>query len=210
MRRGHRHLLRGPHAPAHRSSATGQRRRPAAARPRPPDSWLWKGRRVYLVDTTVSMPDTRADQAAFPQLRARSQAWGSHRPPGDPDRALDGPGPEFVMAATRGKRRERRALFPEEARRPEGGGRGRRRPLFRLVFHVAELSRRGVDGAFRMHQKRKCDFRRRRTWGGRPRRNGPACAARLDERGGIRVYPGVMRIRELSIRVPCWAIVRAT
>ena len=46
-----------------------------------PDSWLWKGRRVYLVDgTTVSMPDTTANQAAFPQPRRRSEAWGSRSP----------------------------------------------------------------------------------------------------------------------------------
>jgi hypothetical protein len=31
--------------------------------------WLWKGRRVYLFDgTTVSMPDTAANQEAFPQV----------------------------------------------------------------------------------------------------------------------------------------------
>src|SRR5262249_29369360 len=30
--------------------------------------WLWKGRRVYLFDgTTVTMPDTRENQAAYPQ-----------------------------------------------------------------------------------------------------------------------------------------------
>jgi hypothetical protein len=31
--------------------------------------WLWKGRRVYLFDgTTVTMPDTPANQAAYPQV----------------------------------------------------------------------------------------------------------------------------------------------
>lgn len=31
--------------------------------------WLWKGRRVYIYDgSTVSMPDTPANQAAYPQL----------------------------------------------------------------------------------------------------------------------------------------------
>ena len=31
--------------------------------------WLWKGRRVYLYDgTTVTMPDTAANQAAYPQV----------------------------------------------------------------------------------------------------------------------------------------------
>ena len=32
-------------------------------------AWLWKGRRVYLFDgTTVTMPDTPANQAAYPQV----------------------------------------------------------------------------------------------------------------------------------------------
>jgi hypothetical protein len=31
--------------------------------------WLWKGRRVYMFDgTTVTMPDTRANQQAYPQV----------------------------------------------------------------------------------------------------------------------------------------------
>src|SRR5262249_9156217 len=31
--------------------------------------WLWKGRRVYLFDgTTVTMPDTPANQEAYPQV----------------------------------------------------------------------------------------------------------------------------------------------
>ena len=42
------------------------------------DAWLWKGRRVVLVDgTTASMPDTPENQQAFPQSRRRASAWGS-------------------------------------------------------------------------------------------------------------------------------------
>ena len=36
---------------------------------------------------------------------------------------------------------------------------------FGSYFMLAELSRRGIDGAFRMHQRRKCDFRRGRILG---------------------------------------------
>src|SRR4051794_18870904 len=43
-----------------------------------PESWLWRGRRVYLVDgTTVAMPDTPANQAAFPQPRTQGRGLGS-------------------------------------------------------------------------------------------------------------------------------------
>src|SRR5207302_10446188 len=42
-----------------------------------PEARLWKGRRVYLVDgTTVSMPDTPANQAAFPQSRTQKRGLG--------------------------------------------------------------------------------------------------------------------------------------
>ena len=37
-----------------------------------PEAWLWKGRRVTIVDgSTVSMPDTEANQEAYPQPRSQ-------------------------------------------------------------------------------------------------------------------------------------------
>jgi hypothetical protein len=39
--------------------------------------WLWKGRRVYLFDgTTATMPDTRANQAAYPQVYNQGPGLG--------------------------------------------------------------------------------------------------------------------------------------
>jgi hypothetical protein len=39
--------------------------------------WLWKGRRVYLFDgTTVTMPDTRENQAAYPQVYNQGPGLG--------------------------------------------------------------------------------------------------------------------------------------
>src|SRR5215204_3416642 len=39
--------------------------------------WLWRGRRVYLFDgTTVSMPDTAANQAAYPQVYNQGPGLG--------------------------------------------------------------------------------------------------------------------------------------
>ena len=41
-----------------------------------PQEWLWHGRHVHLVDgTTVSMPDTEANQAEYPQ-----NGWTARRP----------------------------------------------------------------------------------------------------------------------------------
>src|SRR5262249_38478013 len=40
-------------------------------------SWLWKGRRVYRFDgTTVTLPDTRANQAAYPQVYNQKPGLG--------------------------------------------------------------------------------------------------------------------------------------
>lgn len=41
------------------------------------EDWLWKGRRVYMFDgTTVMMPDTKANQAAYPQLYNQKPGLG--------------------------------------------------------------------------------------------------------------------------------------
>jgi hypothetical protein len=40
-------------------------------------NWLWKGRHVYMFDgTTVSMPDTRKNQAAYPQVYNQKPGLG--------------------------------------------------------------------------------------------------------------------------------------
>jgi hypothetical protein len=40
-------------------------------------AWLWKGRRVYMFDgTTVMMPDTPTNQAAYPQLYNQKRGVG--------------------------------------------------------------------------------------------------------------------------------------
>lgn len=42
-----------------------------------PDAWRWHGRRVRIVDgTTVTMPDTPENQAAFPQQRGQQPGLG--------------------------------------------------------------------------------------------------------------------------------------
>lgn len=44
---------------------------------RVPDDWRWRGRRVRLIDgTSVSMPDTAANQLAFPQQGAQKPGLG--------------------------------------------------------------------------------------------------------------------------------------
>jgi hypothetical protein len=75
--------------------------------------------------------------------------------------------------------------------------------VFASYFGIAGLSRRGVDGLFRMHQSRKFDFRRGRrlgiedhvvTW------TKPARPEWMDEETYDQV-PDEMRVRELRITV---------
>ncbi|CAH1204449.1 hypothetical protein NTGBS_530007 [Candidatus Nitrotoga sp. BS] len=41
------------------------------------DTWLWRGRLVRLVDgTTVTLPDTQANQTAYPQKRGQKPGLG--------------------------------------------------------------------------------------------------------------------------------------
>ena len=73
-----RRLLPGPPAPARVVlRRRGLLRRPRAWTPRPSRRWLWKGRRVYLFDgTTVTMPDTPENQAAYPQVYNQKPGLG--------------------------------------------------------------------------------------------------------------------------------------
>lgn len=42
-----------------------------------PNEWLWQGRRVRIIDgTTVTLPDTTANQASFPQQRVQQPGLG--------------------------------------------------------------------------------------------------------------------------------------
>jgi hypothetical protein len=42
-----------------------------------PDQWRWQGKRVYLIDgTTITLPDTAANQAAFPQQGGQKPGLG--------------------------------------------------------------------------------------------------------------------------------------
>lgn len=42
-----------------------------------PDEWRWRGRRVRIIDgTTVTLPDTAANQAVFPQQRGQQAGLG--------------------------------------------------------------------------------------------------------------------------------------
>jgi hypothetical protein len=132
-----------------------------------PTAWQWKGRRVKLVDgTTVSMPDTPANQAAYPQHTAQKAGIGF------PIARLVvvfclavGTVLESAIGRYQGKQTGENVLFRTlwDSFAPGDVALGDR--YFCSYFDIAGLLERGVDVVFRMHQARKVDFRRGRRLG---------------------------------------------
>jgi hypothetical protein len=127
-----------------------------------PDDWLWKGRRVSLVDgTTASMPDTPENQRAFPQ--SKSQGVGLGFPLVRMVAIISlatGVVQDLALGPYQGKETGETALFRALWDRLGAGDVVLGDRYFASFFGIAGLAQRGVDGLFRMHQRRKFDFRR--------------------------------------------------
>jgi hypothetical protein len=167
--------------------------------------WLWKKRTVVLVDgTTVSMPDTAEDQVEFPQ--SRSQGVGLGFPVARVLAIISlatGVVRDLAMGPYKGKETGEPALFRTLLDGLEAGEVVLGDRYFASYFMLAELIGRGVDGLFRMHQRRKFDFRRGRVLGAEDHVvvwKKPARPAWMDEETYARV-PDELRIRELRFRV---------
>lgn len=166
--------------------------------------WRWHGRRVKLVDgTTVTMPDTEANQEEYPQQSAQQPGLGfpiarlvvvfclacgaaldaavgryQGKKSGENAllRALDSFGPEDLMLADR---------------------------YFGGYFDLAYWGERRVDVVTLLHQRRRCDLRRGRrlgrgdhvvTWAKPPR---PPWMDAATYAG----VPDALAIREVRVRV---------
>ena len=127
-----------------------------------PTAWRWQGRRVTVVDgTTVSMPDTPANQTAYPQQ--------TQQPPGVgfPIARLLGvfclaSGSLLHLASGRyqGKETGEPALLRQIAPSLAPGEVVWGDRCYSSYFMLAELQARGVDDVGRQHQRRPTDFRR--------------------------------------------------
>jgi hypothetical protein len=169
------------------------------------DSWLWHGRRVSLVDgTTVSMPDTPENQAAFPQSKAQGIGLGFPLARIVAMISLaTGVVRDLALGPYKGKETGEPALFRAlwgglDAGEVVVGDR-----CFASYFGIAGLASRDADVLFRMHQRRKFDFRRGRrlgiedhvvTW------TRPDRPDWMDEATYAQL-PGELRVRELRIKV---------
>lgn len=131
------------------------------------DSWRFHGRPVKILDgSTVVMPDTPANQAAYPQLKSQAPGLGF------PIARLlvvfslaVGTVLEGVLGPYHGKQTSELALLRQVLDQFQPGDIFLADRFFCSYWVIAELKRRGVDVLVRLHQRRKADFRRGRRLG---------------------------------------------
>ena len=127
-----------------------------------PLPWLWHGRHVKLADgTTVSMPDTEANQAEYPQQAAQEEGVGF------PIVRMvmlfslaTGMLCDMAMGPYQGKETGELALFRELFGRLEANDIMLGDRIYCSYFTIAMLKELGVDFVVRLHQARTADFRR--------------------------------------------------
>ena len=131
-----------------------------------PAEWLWCGRRVKVVDgTTVSMPDTAANQAEYPQSRSQKPGLGFPLARVVVVFCLaTGVALEAAIGKYQGKQTGENALFRRVWDEYQPGDVSLGDRGFSSYFDIALLKRRGVDSVCRLHQARISDYRVGRGW----------------------------------------------
>ena len=155
-----------------------------------PEGWLWCGRRVKVVNgTTVSMPDTQANQREYPQSPSQKPGLGF------PIARMvvlfclaTGCVLEASLGKYQGKQTGENALYRrlwEEGLSAGDVSLGDR--YYGSYFDIALLSRRGVDGVYRLHRAAGRRLPRRPSvgQGGSRRDLVQAGAPRLDGAGDL-------------------------
>jgi len=136
-----------------------------------PPAWHWRGHPVRLVDgTTVPMPDTPANQAAYPQPRSKKPGLGF---PLCRMLGLICLGSGAVLNAAigpyRGKGGDEQSLLRSVLDTLESGDLLLGDAYFASYFLLCALRERGVDGVFEQQgaRRRSTDFRRGKRLGER-------------------------------------------
>jgi Transposase DDE domain len=126
-----------------------------------PDAWRWHGRQVRVVDgTTITLPDTPANQAEYPQQKNQQPGCGL------PILRLValfslsvGTVLDAAIAPYQGKRTGENSLFRRLHHQLNEGDVVLADRYFSGWFDIALLQVRGVDVVVRKHQLRDTDFR---------------------------------------------------
>jgi hypothetical protein len=167
--------------------------------------WLWKGRHVHLVDgTTVSMPDTPDNQAAFPQSNTQQEGVGF---PIARMVVLLSLATAMVkgmaMGPYAGKETGETALLRELLARLGPGDILLGDRYYCSYFMIALLQELHIDFVVRLHQCRDFDFQRGQrlgvgdhvvSW------TKPAKPDWMDEATYARM-PASIRVREVQVQV---------
>jgi hypothetical protein len=126
-----------------------------------PEGWMWRGRHIKLVDgTTILMPDTRENQAQFPQHG--SQQSGAGFPIARVVGVLSlahGALFDIAMGPYQGKGTGEHALFRELLKCFVRGDVMIADSYYCSYFLIAALLAMGVDFVFAQHGARDTDFR---------------------------------------------------
>jgi hypothetical protein len=172
-----------------------------------PPRWCWRGRDVKIVDgTTLSMPDTPANQEAYPQFASQKPGLGF------PVLRLValfslavGTVLDVAIGPRKGKHTGETSLFRGLHHHLDEGDILLADRYFCGYFHLALVKQRGADIVMRLHHLRHIDFRRGQrlgpgdhivTWH-KPKQRPDW----LDEETFARL-PDTFTMRELRIRVP--------
>jgi hypothetical protein len=168
-------------------------------------AWRWQGRKVKVADgTTVSMPDTAANQQAYPQPDAQKPGLGF------PIARVvvvfclaTGAALDAALGRYRGKRAGEAALLRQLAEAFEPGDVVLGDRSFGSFHELALWRTRGVDAVVRLHQARRPDFRTGRRLGPKDhvvawdRTDRPGW---LDEATDASL-PRTLMVREVEVRV---------
>jgi hypothetical protein len=167
--------------------------------------WRWRGRRVKVADgTTVSMPDTAANQKAYPQSDAQKPGLGFPLA-----RAVvvfclaTGAALDAALGGYRGKRTGEAALLRQLADAFEPGDMVLGDRSFGSFYELALWQARGVDAVVRLHQARRADFRTGRRLGPKDHVvvwDRPDRPEWLDDETYASL-PRTLAIREVAVRV---------
>ena len=127
-----------------------------------PAAWRWRGREVKLIDgTTVSMPDTAANQARFPQSRVQKPGLGFPLARLVAVISLSaGAVLEWALDACEGKKTGETALLWRLLPRLTRGDVVIADGYYAGYFMIAGLIAQGVDIVMPQHHLRITDFRR--------------------------------------------------
>lgn len=167
--------------------------------------WRWQGRRVKVADgTTVSMPDTGANQRAYPQPDAQAPGLGF------PIARVvvlfclaTGAALDAALGRYHGKRTGEAALLRQLADAFDPGDVVLGDRSFGSFYELALWQSRGVDAVVRLHQARRADFRTGRRLGPQDHVviwDRPDRPEWLDDANSA-ALPRALAIREVAVRV---------